>query len=114
MKNLVIFTAVFSFFSIFGFPSPVVNFSIETVEAATKAQWRNARRACQKKYGKRLIKTSLRKDGKFICRYRTSNRRVTKSSTYAEVIKICRQQYKGNVAVNAYRRYGKWYCSWRE
>ncbi len=114
LKHLTISTVTFGFFMLAGAPLPVSVFKATSAEAYTKSQWRQARRACRKSYGKRLIKTRISKKGKIICEYRRSGRSANKLRTYADVVKFCRKRYKGNVTINAYKKYGKWYCSWRE
>ena len=114
MKRFSLFVVAFAFFAFAGFALPASVFQATKAEAATKAQWRYAKRACRKKYGRRLIKTIIRKNGKIVCQYRISRKRAPKPQTYEQVVEYCRKQYKGNVTINAYKRFGKWYCSWRE
>ena len=150
MKRLVVFTFFLTVFSLTGLPGPVNLFKTETAEAATKAQWRHAKRSCRKKYGRRLLRTTITKKGKILCNYRTNTHRSqaslakscrkkygrrfikttihkgkpgclfrtrtskNRNGTYADVIKYCRKHYKGNLVINARKKFGKWYCTWRE
>jgi len=113
MRYLSVFVFLLAVFSMNSESSFVNIFKIESAQAATKAQWRHAKRACRKKYGRRLIRTEITRKGKIHCIYRKRNS-VRANSTYADVIKLCRKQYKGNITINAIKKFGKWYCTWRE
>ena len=113
MKQLAVLIFFVTIFSLTGMPGFMNIFKTETAQAATKAQWRHAKRACRKKYGRRLIRTKITQKGKIHCIYRkrTSN---NSNRTYADVVKFCRKKYKGNLIINARKKFGKWYCTWGE
>ncbi|MEM7429034.1 MAG: hypothetical protein AAF441_23345 [Pseudomonadota bacterium] len=81
-----------------------------TAEAATKKQYRQAMRACKRKYGKTVFKVSFRKNGQIICHYGPRN---AKNMTEDQVRKWCRKKYYMSASVRVYKRNGKWVCEWR-
>ncbi len=91
--------------------TPVSNDGWTTAAAWTKAQWREARRKCRKAYGKRLIRTAIRRDGVIICHYNIGN---PKNMTWDEANRICKRQYKEYASPIAIKRNGKWICKYWE